>query len=168
MVHGIAVSFSWKAATDKAEKSFPLMICDLNPATVLVIGDNNNARSQMAEAFLRYYAQDTIEVYSAGLDAGDIPRLAYDVMAEAGISLTTQYAKSVDLYAGLHFDFIINLSRDPSVVRHFSTYQQITLAFDDPECDEDTPHDQIMRFRRVRDEINTAMQVWISHVLETV
>jgi arsenate reductase len=41
---------------------------------VLLLCTGNSARSQMGEAFLRYYAGDRVDVQSAGLDP-EVPHL---------------------------------------------------------------------------------------------
>ena len=54
---------------------------------------HNTARSQMAEAFLRGFAGDEFEVYSAGLEPREIDPLAVAVMHERGFDLQGHYAK---------------------------------------------------------------------------
>ena len=58
---------------------------------VLFLCSGNSARSQMAEAFLRTYAGDRFEVYSAGLEPKGIHPLTIRVMKERDISLENQY-----------------------------------------------------------------------------
>jgi arsenate reductase len=77
---------------------------------VLFLCSGNSARSQMAEAYLRYYAADYFEPYSAGLEPSEINPFTNKVMAEEGISLEGQYAKHVSLYMGnQHFGYLITV-----------------------------------------------------------
>ena len=57
---------------------------------VLFICTGNAARSQMAEAFLRRYAGDRFEAFSAGLEPRGIHPYTRQVMAEIGIDLSGQ------------------------------------------------------------------------------
>jgi arsenate reductase len=57
---------------------------------VLFLCTGNSARSQMTEAFLRTYAGDRFEVYSAGLELKEIHPLAIKVINEKGISMERQ------------------------------------------------------------------------------
>ena len=65
---------------------------------VLFLCTGNSARSQMAEAFVRKYAGDRIEAYSAGLEPRPIHPLTYRVMKESGISLEDQGSRQVIAY----------------------------------------------------------------------
>jgi len=57
---------------------------------VLFLCTGNSCRSQMAEAFMRKYAADKYEVYSAGLEAQGIHPKTIKVMKEIGIDLSTR------------------------------------------------------------------------------
>ena len=77
---------------------------------VLFLCTGNTARSQMAEAWLRRLGGGRFEVHSAGVGAGTrINPLAVRVMREAGIDLSDQWVKDVDLYRGESFDHVITL-----------------------------------------------------------
>lgn len=62
---------------------------------VLFLCTGNSARSQMAEAFLRHYASDGLEAYSAGLAPSVINPYTVRVMEEVGLDLSEHRAKSV-------------------------------------------------------------------------
>ena len=52
---------------------------------ILFLCTGNSARSQMAEAFLRKYAEDRFEAHSAGLEPKGLNPLTIRVMEEVGI-----------------------------------------------------------------------------------
>ena len=67
---------------------------------VLFLCTGNSCRSQMAEGFLRKYAGDRFEVFSAGLDPKPIHQLAIQVMDEVGVDIAEQQSKGVDTVLG--------------------------------------------------------------------
>jgi len=67
----------------------------MNKIKVLFLCSANSARSQMAEAFLRSYAGDRYEAYSAGLEPKEIHPLTKKVMDEVGIDISGQYSKAL-------------------------------------------------------------------------
>lgn len=77
---------------------------------VLFLCTGNSCRSQMAEAFLRKYAGDRYEVYSAGLEAQGIAPKTIKVMKEIGIDLSSQQSKSLKKYLGKKTFWIFNNS----------------------------------------------------------
>ena len=68
---------------------------------VLVLCTGNSCRSQMAAGFLRHYAADRFEVYSAGTEPKDeVHPLAIEVMAEVGIDISKQRPKGLKKFLG--------------------------------------------------------------------
>lgn len=67
---------------------------------VLFLCTGNTARSQIGEAWLRKYAGNQIDVYSAGLEPGVIHPLTIRVMEEAGIDMSNHRSKPFTEYLG--------------------------------------------------------------------
>jgi len=64
---------------------------------VLFVCKHNTGRSQMAEAYLRHFAGDAVEVASAGTIAADAPDPGVvAVMAEDGIDISSARPKLLD------------------------------------------------------------------------
>lgn len=131
---------------------------------VLFICTGNSARSQMAEGFLRQYAGDEYEVYSAGLEPRPVNPLAVDVMREVGIDISGQTSKGVRDYLGrVHFGFIITVCTDAE--RECPIFPGVSIRlhwpFDDPAAAAGSDDERRQVFRRVRDEIDAAVRAWI-------
>lgn len=65
---------------------------------LLVLCTHNSARSQMAEAWLKHFAQELgvdLEVHSAGTEKTSVKEQAKQVMAEVGLSLEGHRSKTL-------------------------------------------------------------------------
>ncbi|MGM0688939.1 MAG: arsenate reductase ArsC [Bacillota bacterium] len=138
----------------------------MNKTRVLFLCTENSARSQMAEAFLRYYGGDQYEAYSAGLEPGGINPLTEKVMAEKGIILENQYSKDISEYLGkAHFSYLITVcsnaeERCPSTFPGVS--QRLSWGFDNPAAIDGGIEDKLEKFRVVRDQIEEQIKGWLS------
>jgi arsenate reductase len=134
--------------------------------SVLFLCTGNSARSQMAEAFLRAYAGDRFEVYSAGLEPKGIHPLTERVMQERGISLAGQYSKHVREYLGRkHFGFLITVCADADQncpTTFPGVGQRLRWAFDDPAAASGSEEERLRAFRRVRDQIEARIRDWLA------
>jgi arsenate reductase len=80
---------------------------------VLFVCKHNTGRSQMAEAFLRSFAGDRVEVVSAGTIAADRPDPGVvAVMAEIGIDISGARPKLLRDTLTAHADRIITMGCD--------------------------------------------------------
>jgi arsenate reductase len=123
---------------------------------VLFLCTGNSARSQMAEAFLRKYAGDRFEVFSAGLEPSVINPLTIQVMEETGVDMTGHFAKGLDTFLGkVHFAYLITVcSKAEEKCPIFPGMgQRLHWPFDDPAAFQGSQAEKLAKFRQVRDEI---------------
>jgi arsenate reductase len=131
---------------------------------ILVLCTGNSCRSQMAEGFLRHFAGDKADVYSAGVEThGDNPR-AIVTMSEAGIDISSHTSNKVDEYRHLDFDFVITVcdnakERCPSFP---ATAKQFHRNFADPAKAQGTEEEIREQFRRVRQEIEAYCRQFVA------
>lgn len=124
---------------------------------VLFLCTGNSVRSQMAEAFLREYAGDRFEVYSAGLKPSVINPYTYKVMAELGLFLEGQRSKGAEEYLGkMLFQYVITVCDQadencPTVWMNVAN--RLHWSFEDPAKAEGTGEQKLAKFRKVRDQI---------------
>ncbi len=76
---------------------------------ILVVCTGNSCRSQMAEGYLKYFANEKAMVYSAGLEAHGLNKLAVASMLEDGIDISQHTSNTIEQYSHLNFDFIITV-----------------------------------------------------------
>ncbi|CAM4090570.1 arsenate reductase ArsC [Vreelandella rituensis] len=76
---------------------------------VLFLCNANSARSLMGEALLRHLAGDRFEAYSAGSEPDEPQALALAVLERQDISTAGLASKSLDDFAGEHFNAVIVL-----------------------------------------------------------
>lgn len=136
---------------------------------ILFLCTGNCIRSQMAEGWLRYLAEDRCESLSAGASpAGFIHKHAVTVMKEAGIDVSRQRSKSIQEFMppeGIPPDMVISVcdsasQKCPIFPAHV---ERLHWPFDDPYYSECEGDELINEFRRVRDEIRTAIEEGIKN-----
>lgn len=128
---------------------------------VLFLCTGNSARSQMAEAFLRKYAGDRFEVFSAGLEPSVINPLTIRVMEESGVDMTGHHAKGLDTFLGkVHFGYLITVcSKAEEKCPIFPGMgQRLHWPFDDPAAFQGSEAEKLAKFRQVRDEIESRVR----------
>ena len=122
---------------------------------VLFLCTGNACRSQMAEGWARHLKSDVIEAYSGGVCPVGVSSRAMQVMAEAGVDISSQISDHVDDFLEIDFDYVITLcdnarERCPIFSRKARV---IHKPFEDPTFVVGNT-DEIMRaFRRARDLI---------------
>jgi arsenate reductase len=81
--------------------------------SVLFVCRHNTGRSQMAEAYLRYFLGDRIRVASAGTIAADVPDPGVvAIMAEDGIDISSARPKLLSSLPPENIDRIITMGCD--------------------------------------------------------
>lgn len=119
---------------------------------ILVLCTGNSCRSQIAEGFLRHYAGEKANVYSAGVETHGVNPLAILIMKEVGINLSNHTSNHVDEYINIDFDFIITVC-DNAKERcpYFPTKaEKFHYNFPDPAKASGTEEEIVNEFRRVR------------------
>ncbi|WP_353655793.1 arsenate reductase ArsC [Thermomicrobium sp. CFH 73360] len=136
------------------------------PIRVLVVCTHNAARSQMAEALLRWMAGEAVEVYSAGTEPTAVHPLTIRVLEELGIHTGGLRAKSVEEFLGQTFDYVITVcdqARERCPV--FPGGEQIHWSFPDPAAVEGNEEEKLEAFRQVRDALAQRLRLWVSVTL---
>ena len=134
---------------------------------VLFVCTGNSARSQMAEAFLRQYASERYEAYSAGLEPGQVHPLTIRVMEEVGVDMSAQRSKSVQEYIGkVRFGYVITVcghaDKNCPFIPGMGT--RLHWPFDDPAAAAGSEAEKLAKFRQVRDEIKESILSWLAHL----
>ena len=135
------------------------MINPLNRRTnmrVLILCTGNSARSQMAEGLLRHDGGPEYEVFSAGTHPSHVRREAIQAMQELGIDISGQRSKSVEEFAGQHFDYVITVcdnAKESCPVFPAAT-KRLHWSLDDPAAAQGSEEQRLVEFRRVRDQLN--------------
>ncbi len=137
----------------------------VNKVKVLFLCVSNSARSQMAEAFLRSYAGDRFEAYSAGIEPKDIHPLTRTAMDEVGIDISGQRSKSLKEYMGrVHFGYLITVcsEADEKCPTTFPGMgQRLRWDFEDPAGLVGTEDAKLNKFREIRDRIRNKVHEWV-------
>jgi len=128
-------------------------------SSVLFVCVHNAGRSQMAAAFLRHRAGDTIEVRSAGTTPADeIQPVVRQAMAEVGIDLSDVVPKRLEADTVEASDVVITMGcGDACPIFPGKRYEDWTL--DDPAGQD------VATVRRIRDEIDTRVQALSAELL---
>ena len=145
---------------------------DQQKKKVLFLCTHNSARSQMAEGLLRAMYGEEYEAYSAGVVATSVDPRAVKVMKEIGVDISGQRSKTSSEFGDTIFDLAVTVcDRARQACPICSTRLElpsslpkarevIHRSFEDPAAALGTEEEQLIAFRRVRDEIKD----WLAQV----
>jgi arsenate reductase (thioredoxin) len=131
---------------------------------ILVLCTGNSCRSQIAEGYLRHFANQKAEVYSAGIETHGVNPKAISIMQEDGIDISHHTSNNINEYIDLSFDFVITVcdhanERCPVFP---STATQFHHNFPDPAKATGTEVEVLESFRQVREMIRNYSQQFVN------
>ncbi|MFM7400341.1 MAG: arsenate reductase ArsC [Bacteroidota bacterium] len=122
---------------------------------ILVLCTGNSCRSQIAEGYLRHFADGRAEVYSAGVETHGVNPRAIAIMKEDGIDISGNTSNHVNEYRDIDFDFVITVC-DNALERcpYFPTNaRKFHYNFPDPAKATGSEEEIMASFRAVRELI---------------
>ena len=122
---------------------------------VLILCTGNSCRSQMAEGWIRYYAGDSADVYSAGIEAHGLNKNAVKVMKDAVIDISGYKSKTIEELPDINFDFIITVCDNAKEKCPYLPGDGVRLhkSFPDPAKFSGDEESILKAFSELRDEI---------------
>jgi arsenate reductase len=110
----------------------------------------------MAEGFLKSF-DSRLAVFSAGTHPAKHPNpYAITVMKEAGIDISKNEPKSIDLFLKNSFDYVITVCDDAKEsCPYFSgrVLHRMHIGFEDPAKATGTEEEILKEYRKIRDQI---------------
>ena len=124
---------------------------------ILVLCTGNSCRSQIAEGYLRHFAGNNAEIYSAGVETHGVNLKAIKIMMEDGIDISKHTSNNIDEYYNIEFDYVITVCDNAKERCPFfpSKAQKFHHNFPDPAKATGTEEEIEEQFRQVRQLIKT-------------
>ena len=117
----------------------------------------------MGEGLLRSLSKGAVEVHSAGTHPSCVNPLAIEAMKEVGIDISTHRSKSVEEFAGQHFDALITVcdnARETCPVFPGAP-ERLHWSYPDPAAAEGNHEEKLRAFRGVRDDMLRKLQAFL-------
>lgn len=130
---------------------------------VLFLCTGNSCRSQMAEGWARRLKGNEFEAHSAGIETHGLNPHAVQVMAEAGVDISSHRSKHLDEVKRIPFDYVITVcdQAHESCPLFPGKTKVVHVGFDDPPRlakEAKSEQEALDGYRRVRDEIRTFVE----------
>lgn len=124
---------------------------------VLVLCTGNSCRSQMAEGYLRHFADVDVQIYSAGIETHGVNTTAIKVMLESGIDISAHSSNNINEYTDIIFDFVITVcdNANESCPYFPNKAKKLHRNFPDPAKAQGTEEDIMNEFRKVSEMIKS-------------
>ena len=119
----------------------------------------------MAEGWLRHLAGDQIDVVSAGTHPVGLNPYAVSAMHEIGIDISSHMSERVDPYLEQQFDYVITVcDRAQETCPIFpGAGSLLHWSFEDPAKAKGTYEEQMLVFRKIRDQIGDHIRRFIAY-----
>ena len=76
---------------------------------ILVLCTGNSCRSQIAEGYLRFFANGRAQICSAGIETHGVNPKAMATMAADGIDISMHTSNNIEEYKAVDFDYVITV-----------------------------------------------------------
>jgi arsenate reductase len=122
---------------------------------ILVLCTGNSCRSQIAEGYLRHFAGDMVEVYSAGVETHGVNTRAVETMKEDNIDISNHTSNNIEEYRDIDFDFVITVCDNAKERCPYfpTTAKKFHQNFPDPAKATGAEEEIKKQFRQVRQQI---------------
>lgn len=122
---------------------------------ILVLCTGNSCRSQIAEGYLRHFADNKADIYSAGVETHGLNPMAVVTMKENGIDISKHTSNNIDEYRDIDFDFVITVCDNAKERCPYfpTTAKKFHYNFPDPSKAIGTEEKINEQFRQVRELI---------------
>lgn len=134
---------------------------------ILVLCTGNSCRSQIAEGYLKHFANGKAEVYSAGIESHGVNPKAITIMKEDGIDISGHTSNNVNEYNNLEFDYVITVCDNAKENCPFfpSQAERFHYNFPDPAKAQGTEEQIMKEFRKVREMIKAYCKTFVEENL---
>jgi len=134
---------------------------------IIILCTGNSCRSQIAEGYLRHFAGDKAEIYSAGIETLGVNPRAVETMKEDGIDISKHTSNNVEEYRNIDFDYIITVCDNAKERCPVFPSKAIKLHqnFPDPAKAQRTESEIKGEFRRVRDQIKEYCKQFVNQFI---
>ena len=135
---------------------------------ILILCTGNSCRSQMAEGYLRHFAKDRAEVYSAGVEIHGVNPRAIETMKEDGIDISSHTSNNIDEYRNIDFDFVITVCDSARERCPFfpSSAKKFHHNFPDPAKTSGSEEEIKEKFKNVRQQIKDYCKTFVKENIE--
>lgn len=141
----------------------------MKPPAILILCTGNSCRSHLAEGILRAALNENFRVESAGSKpAGYVHPLAVKAMAEIGIDISGHHSKHMDEFLEDEVKTVITVcgNADQACPMFPGQVSRHHWGFDDPAHATGSEEEQLVVFRRVRDEIARVFKAYAAGLLD--
>ena len=134
---------------------------------ILVLCTGNSCRSQIAEGYLRHFAGNKAEIYSAGVEVHGVNPRAVKTMLDDGIDISGHTSNNVTEYMNIPFDYVITVCDNAKERCPFFPSKAIPLHqnFPDPAKASGTDADIMQQFAAVRDMIRSFSKTFVEEYI---
>jgi len=131
---------------------------------ILVLCTGNSCRSQIAEGYLRHFAGNKAEIYSAGIETHGVNPMAIETMKEVGIDIAHHTSNNINEYMDIDFDYVITVCDNAKEsCPYFPTNaKKFHYNFPDPAKATGTENEIKEQFRAVRNMIRDYAEKFIT------
>ena len=124
---------------------------------VLVLCTGNSCRSQIADGYLKEFAPNGTNVFSAGVETHGVNPKAIETMLKDGVDIGMNTSNNISEYLDVEFDYIITVCDNAKERCPYfpSKAFKFHKNFPDPANAKGTDSEINLEFDRVRDMVKT-------------